>query len=254
MGNAHTFEVLGQLAADPQTGVRLLSGIEAARTSVDPPDWATDLDGFRVCDAGELPEGFAAGWRYTAPSIDMPIHLDYLQRRFRAADGGIEIHPVTSLGEAAAASPLVVNCAGIGARRLVPDPELTPVRGQLVVVENPGITEFFSEDTGSSPELLHYAPHGRTLILGGTADPGVWDRTPDPATAQAIISRCALVEPRILDARVIEHRVGLRPTRPQVRVEEQCVNGVRVIHNYGHGGAGITLSWGCAAEVAVVGR
>lgn len=117
------------------------------------------------------------------------------------------------------------------------------------MVENPGITEFFSEDTGLSPELLHYCPHGATVVVGGTAEVDVWSREPDPDLAAAIIDRCAKVEPRLRDARVLGHRVGLRPTRPLVRLEEMTVDKTHLIHNYGHGGAGITLSWGCAYEV-----
>ena len=44
---------------------------------------------------------------------------------------------------------------------------------------------------------------------------------------------------------MVGHRVGLRPVRPSVRLEAEG----RVIHCYGHGGAGVTLSWGCADEV-----
>jgi D-amino-acid oxidase len=90
------------------------------------------------------------------------------------------------------------------------------------------------------------------MILGGVAQPGEWNREPNPATAAAIVARCVEVEPRIRDARIIGHRVGLRPTRPYIRVEEQQLGGARVIHNYGHGGAGVTLSWGCAIESAAV--
>jgi len=246
-----TLEVLRELATDPETGVRLVPGVEASRTPVDRPEWGNQLDGFRMCDASELPEGFATGWRFTAPVVEMPVYLGYLERRLAIAGGSIELRRIASLTQASAVAPIVVNCTGIGARDLVPDSDLTPIRGQLVVVENPGITEFFAEDTGLSPDLLHFGPHGDTMILGGTAQPGEWSREPDPLTAAAIVARCADIEPRLRDAHVIGHRVGLRPTRPWVRVEEQIVNGARVIHNYGHGGAGVTLSWGCAAEVAV---
>jgi D-amino-acid oxidase len=43
---------------------------------------------------------------------------------------------------------------------------------------------------------------------------------------------------------------GLRPYRDQTyRLEPEIVGNKFVVHNYGHGGAGITLSWGCAQEV-----
>jgi D-amino-acid oxidase len=205
-----------------------------------------------MCRPEELPDGFATGWRFAVPLIDMPTYLDYLERRLAAAGGTSEIKRIGSLSEVAERAQVVVNCTGMGARDLVPDPDLTPIRGQLVVVENPGIIEFFSEDTGPSSELLHYAPHGDTVILGGVAQPGEWNCQPDPATTTAILARCAKVEPRLDDARVIDHRVGLRPTRPSVRVESQQLNGIHIIHNYGHGGAGVTLSWGCAAEVVTL--
>ncbi|MEV0134678.1 FAD-dependent oxidoreductase [Dactylosporangium sp. NPDC050688] len=249
---AATLDILRRLADDLGTGVRLVSGIEAARELVDPPAWGGQLDRFRMCAADELPPGFAAGWRYTAPLVDMPTYLGYLRRRLADAGGHIERRRVTAFTEAVAEAPVVVNCTGMGARELVPDPDLFPIRGQLVVVENPGLTEFFSEDTGSSPDLLHYYPHGDTLVLGGTAQTNAWSREPDPEVAATIVRRCGEVEPRLRDARIISHRVGLRPTREQVRVESQELYGGRIIHNYGHGGAGVTLSWGCAADAAAL--
>jgi D-amino-acid oxidase len=70
-------------------------------------------------------------------------------------------------------------------------------------------------------------------------------RTPDPATAEEILERAAVLEPRLRGARVLSHKVGLRPARPAVRVEREG----RVVHCYGHGGAGVTLAHGCAEDV-----
>jgi D-amino-acid oxidase len=180
----------------------------------------------------------------------MPVYLDYLLDRLRRAGGQVSLGRVESLAEAAEQAALVVNCAGIGARALVPDDGVRPIRGQLVVIENPGVEEFFSEDTGPSPDLMYICPHGRTVVLGGTAQDGDWNLEPEPAIADAILRRCSEVEPRVREARVVEHRVGLRPTRPSVRVEVEVLpGGSRIMHNYGHGGAGVTLSWGCAEEV-----
>ena len=247
--SGQTLDVLRQLAGHPETGVRIVSGIEASRTPVEPPGWSRQLEGFRMCVEAELPDRFLVGWRFNAPLADMPTYLAYLEKRFVSAGGVIEIRRIGTLGQATVAAPTVVNCAGIGAYDLVPDSALTPVRGQLVVVENPGITEFFSEESGTSEELLHFYPHGDTVVLGGSAHHGVWNREPDEAIAAAIVRRCAEIDPRLRHARVIEHRVGLRPACPQPRLDVRVVDGTRLIHNYGHGGAGVTLSWGCAQDV-----
>jgi D-amino-acid oxidase len=135
-----TLATLRQLAQNAETGVRLLAGVEASRTPVPPPDWGDQLDGFRLCQPGELRDGFGIGWRFIAPLVDMPTYLEYLLQRATVAGVDVELRAMQSLDEASSVAPVVVNCAGIGARDLVPDQRLTPIHGQLVVVENPGIT------------------------------------------------------------------------------------------------------------------
>ncbi|WP_155055428.1 FAD-dependent oxidoreductase [Streptomyces blattellae] len=245
-----SLDVFRQLAEVGGAGVRMVSGVEAARHPVETPPWSELLPDFQQADSSELPDDFVSGHRFTVPFVDMPVYLDHLRRRFSDLGGAVEQRVVHSLDEFADAAA-VVNCAGMGAVGLAEDSTLRPIRGQHVVVENPGITEFFSEDTGLSPDLVCIYPHGDTVVLGGTAIDGDGDLSDDVAAAKSIIERCAAVEPRLADARVIEHRVGIRPTRSEVRVESgRCKGGVPVIHNYGHGGAGVTLSWGCAREVA----
>jgi D-amino-acid oxidase len=239
------------LADDPSTGVRMTSGIEAARHPMEEPPWAALVPDMGRCH--DLPDGFVDGFRFTVPLIDMPVYLSYLQQRFTAAGGLIEIRAVSTLAEAISAASVVVNCTGLGASRLVPDEGLRPIRGQVVVVENPGIEEFFSEDTGLSSELCCIYPHGATVVLGGTAEGDVWEQRADPMQGQQIVNRCAAIVPALAEARVISQRVGLRPTRASVRVEEDVVvSDGRLIHNYGHGGAGVTLSWGCADTVTSI--
>ncbi|WP_308039670.1 FAD-dependent oxidoreductase [Streptomyces sp. PSKA30] len=102
-----------------------------------------------------------------------------------------------------------------------------------------------------SPDLVCIYPHGDTVVLGGTAIDGDGDLFDDADAAKVIVERCAAIDPRLADTRVIEHRVGARPTRSEVQVESRRLGGgTAVVHNYGHGGAGVTLSWGCAREGA----
>jgi D-amino-acid oxidase len=244
-----SLEVFRKLATDPATGVRITSGIEASRHADAPPDWATTLPGFQPCEPDTLPPGFTAGYRFEVPLIDMPVYLGYLQGRLLSAGATLAQGTVTDLDDPTL-GPTVVNCTGLGARHLADDTDLHPIRGQHVVVTNPGITDFFSEDTGTSPDLLCIYPHGNTVVLGGTAITGRGDLDPDPKAAAAILNRCTAVEPRLAAAKVLAHRVGARPTRSRVRVEPiHRPDGRTTLHNYGHGGAGVTLSWGCAYEV-----
>jgi D-amino-acid oxidase len=121
------------------------------------------------------------------------------------------------------------------------------------VAANPGLTEFLVAPGSESAGLAYLFPHGGEIILGGSEAAGDWNLEPVPAVADRILRDCAAVEPRVTGIRVLGHRVGLRPFRPQVRVEAEPPGpGPLVVHNYGHGGAGVTLSWGCAREAAAL--
>ncbi|MGO8956099.1 MAG: FAD-dependent oxidoreductase, partial [Streptosporangiaceae bacterium] len=110
--------------------------------------------------------------------------------------------------------------------------------------------EFFV-GTGPAPDdLVYLFPHGDTVVLGGTAEAGNWNREPDAATAEQILAACIAVRPQLRAATVLRHRVGLRPVRSSVRLEAERADGVTIVHNYGHGGAGVTLSWGCAQDAS----
>ncbi|KUN31995.1 amino acid oxidase [Streptomyces corchorusii] len=233
--------VYEELADRPEeTGVRLVDGVHHGARLDELGPWAGRVPGLRA-----VAEGLAA----RLPVIDMPVHLAWLRQRLAEAGGTVEVREVTDL--AAVPAPVVVNCTGLGARSLVPDPAVRPVRGQLVVVENPGVTSWFTSVDHASAASAYFIPQPGRLLLGGTAEEDDWSLAPDPATAEAIVARCAAVRPELAGARVLAHRVGLRPARESVRLERQPLPDGRVlVHNYGHGGAGVTVAWGCAREAA----
>lgn len=239
--------VYEELAARPEeTGVRVVEGVQGGTRLDELGPWAARVPGLRAARAAEY--GGDGLWA-RLPLIDMPTHLSWLRERFLKAGGTVEERTVTDLTEVPAA--VVVNCTGLGARDLVPDPAVRPVRGQLVVVENPGITTWLTSVDHSADTSTYFFPQPGGLILGGTAEEDAWSLAPDPAVAEAIVARCAAIRPEIGGARVLEHRVGLRPTRPSVRLEREVRPDGRVlVHNYGHGGAGVTVAWGCARESA----
>ncbi|MYW62818.1 FAD-dependent oxidoreductase [Streptomyces sp. SID8379] len=226
-----------------ETGVRMVEGVHAGTRLAGLGEWAGEVAGLR-----DTAEGLAA----RLPLIDMPVHLAWLRGELAAAGVEVELREVRSLDEAVRVAPVVVNCSGLGARELVPDAAVRPVRGQLVIVENPGVRTWYTAADEASDATTYFFPQpGGRLLLGGTAEVDAWSLEPDPGVAEAIVKRCAAVRPEIAGARVVGHRVGLRPARPGVRVEREVVGGGRVlVHNYGHGGAGVTVAWGCAEEAA----
>ena len=240
-----TFEVLAGLAGQP--GHR---GGHAGRPGAEPHADGRAVLGRRVpgtrrLTPDELPPGYVDGLRTTVPSIRMPDYLAWLLAGLAAAGVPVRTRELTDLDAAREHADLVVNATGLGARELVGDRELTPVRGQVVRVRCPAVQEW-TLDEGHPDGPVYVIPRGPDVICGGTADEGAEDLTPDPDTAAAILARCRAVVPELADAEVLGHAVGLRPVRSAVRLERVD----DVVHCYGHGGSGVTVSWGCADEVA----
>lgn len=245
-----SLEVYERLAGRPgETGVRLVDGAMGETDPADVESWAAGrLPVLRRATVREYGAGTAVWTRL--PLIDMAVHLPWLRERLLRAGGSVEERVVSDLAEADA--PVVVNCTGLGARELVGDASVRPVRGQLVVVENPGIDTWLVS-TGPDGAMAYLFPQPGRLLLGGTAEDDVWALDPDPAVAEAIVRRCAALRPEVAGARVLEHRVGLRPVRPAVRLERTALpDGRLLVHHYGHGGAGVTVAWGCAEEAAAL--
>jgi D-amino-acid oxidase len=234
-----TYEVLmAQLAAGvPGTARRPTRMIVRRRAAA--PWWAPAVP--------DLVTG-AQEWRFTVPAVEMGPYLDWLAARVE------QIRPrrVRALADVAGDAPVVVNATGLAAGALAADPAVHPVRGQVVLVANPGLdTSVRDEDHPDGPLYVH--PRRRDVVLGGTFEVGATDLEPRPDVAAAIHRRCVAAVPALAGAPVLGHRVGLRPARhggPRVAVDPAGLpGGVRLIHAYGHGGAGVTLSWGCAEEV-----
>ena len=247
--SAASYLVLERLAANPASGVRLRQGRELFRAPVADPWWRSAVPDLGRVPSDQLPEGYADGYELTVPVVDMAMHLSWLVARLQTSGVSIEVRRLAELSGAFDGVDAVLNCAGLGSGELAGDRTLTPVRGQVVVVEQFGLTDWLLDQ--HDPEQLTYlVPRRNTVILGGTAEEGQENLEVRPATAEAIRARCAALVPAAGGARIVSHRVGLRPARPAVRLDTEFLAEGPVVHCYGHGGAGVTLSYGCAADVA----
>ncbi len=236
-----------ELAGLPGTGVQVTRGRLVSGMGDEIPPWAEDVPGFAPCTDDEA-AGFSLAFWAEVPTVDMPVYLRYLTDRLAAAGGSIEVRRIASLGEAAQQAPAVVNCTGSGARDLVPDGGVRAIKGQHVVVANPGLDTFLYERSMTGV-WAGWLPYGDHVVLGGVSVEDGWDRTPDPDISTGILERCTRLEPRLADAEVLDVTVGLRPGRETPRLETEHIGSAVCVHNYGHGGTGVSWSWGAADDV-----
>jgi len=232
---------------------RLLALVDERAAGVDA------LVGYECDDREELPWWAAPGevervaapvagappaWRFRAPRVEPARFLPWLTAQLARP---VRIARVDELD--AVPGEAVVNCTGLGARALAGDHALLGLRGQVVVVE-PGdlpAAVTFTDDRGHQP-LFYAIPRRDEVVLGGTSDPSADGDPliPDPAVTERILTRCRALGWAPGPVRRV--RVGLRPYRAGVRLERDPAR-PRVVHCYGHGGAGFTLAHGCAEDV-----
>ena len=242
--------VFTALAGDPGTGVTLRPGTVVHRTP-EPDLWWTPGVPHRPAAGAELPPGVPGGTRCTLPVVDMGRYLPWLAGAVRSAGVEVVPHRVQRLDEVA--GDVLVVAAGLASGRLVDDDSGVPVQGQVVRLADPGLTGWVLDEDG--PDGLTYVvPRGSDVVCGGTAVEGATGTEPDADVEAAVLARARALVPELRDAPVLSRAVGLRPGRPTVRLERLEAGGRPVVACYGHGGAGVTLSWGCAADVTAAVR
>ncbi len=247
---AATYRRLEVLAADPATGVHMRPGTVLSREAEPDTSWTRSVP--HTTPAPSRPDG-ATGLRCTVPLAETSTYLSWLRGRVRALGVRFETAAVTSVAELSRAHhpDALVVAAGLRSGPLLGDGSCFPIRGQVVRLANPGLTEWITDD--QNPEGLTYVvPRRSDVVCGGTGEVGSWDERIDPEIEAGILRRvCALV-PELSGQPVLSRAVGLRPGRSGVRVG--VVPGFErpVFACYGHGGAGFTLSWGDAARIAAL--
>jgi D-amino-acid oxidase len=274
---AAAYRAFQRLAAEaPESGVLMAQVLDLKVAPAGDPWWVGAVGGFRHATPDELPASYEDAYVLDAPVIDTSAYLVWLRGRFEALGGTVERREVRDFAEAFAACPVVVNCAGLGARELASDRDIHPARGQVVRVRHSGFRRVLLDDEGPNA-LAYIVPRVHDIVLGGIDEDENESTTIEPEVRMGILERCArLVEhydaafaaslrahltpqPSALSRtggveaapiEIVSEGAGLRPVRSAIRLERERVAPDRwLLHNYGHGGAGVTLSWGCADAV-----
>lgn len=237
------------LSADKNTGVKM--HIHNRICSIDDETtYALDLiDGWELFDATSIGIDSPNSYRVEVPLIDVSIFMPWLEKRVSDMGAKLFTKELTSCWDLSNQYSIIVNCSGLSARNLANDPEVFPIRGQIVKLEKPKnlVTSFRHVTSTSSLTLI--LPRFEDCVLGGTSVENSYSVEVDDQTTWEIIERCSKIVPELRNSKILGTNVALRPGRKAVRLETDITDEGIVIHNYGHGGSGYTICYGCAEEV-----
>lgn len=236
-----TYRRLVALAGDPSTGVRLRAGTIVFRKPDPDLSWTSAVPGVELLDG-------SAGARCRLPLAVTSVYLDWLRARVASLGVRFEERTVSGPDEVTGYDAVVVAAGLRSAALLADDEETYPIRGQVVRVANPGLTDWIL-DNDNPAGMTYVVPRDGDVVCGGIDEPGNWDESVHPDVEQAILARATALVPALTGQPILSRAAGLRPARSSVRLEAVTGFGQPVVACYGHGGSGFTLSWGEAADV-----
>lgn len=236
-----------------EAGVLLSSGYQLYREvpNITKPYWADIVFGFRTMTNHEMKRfpNHKFGQAVITLKCEGIRYLPWMEKRLTKAGGQLKQEKVTDFRQLAQSYDVIVNCSGLGSCCLVGDKQVHPVRGQIIKVHAPWIKNFIRE---ADVTTTYIYPGIDYVTLGGTRQVNDLRLEVDEDDSKAIMQRCSEFVPSLRTAQVLGEKVGLRPGRRNLRLEREWLQvqerQVPLVHNYGHGSWGISLSWGTALE------
>ena len=238
-----TYHILEKQSLDPISGISMVDLKYLSQTD-EIPSWedAAPSRALRKAEKTELPSPYSYGYIAHIPLIETPIYLEYLFDEFR---GEILLDEILSFEEIESSDSLIINCTGLGSRILAEDNALYPVKGQIVKIKT---TENIICAADDHPDHFFYIiPRRDCIVLGGSSEPYNFNPNPNDDITRTIFERAQKVDSKIKESDLLAVETGFRPYRPSIRLEKDPER--NIIHNYGHGGSGFTVSWGCSKAV-----
>lgn len=243
---------IAQSEHSPEAGVMLSSGWHIFKEvpAVKWPFWSESVIGYRIMTEDEMKRfpDHKFGQAFTTLKCECSSYVPWLEKRFRKAGGQVEQRKIESFQELSGSFDIIINCSGLGSRMLAGDKEVFPIRGQVFKMEAPWLKHFIKD----ADDMTYIYPGIHSVTVGCTKQEEDTRLHVDKGDSEDILERTRRLEPSLSKAKVLSECVGLRPGRRFPRVERELVHmqgrRVPVVHNYGHGGLGVSLAWGTALE------
>jgi D-amino-acid oxidase len=239
-----SYETYKELANDPSTGISMKTLIKVVADDVPEVDrtWKDFMPAgsYRPIPKEKLLPGYTEGDEAEVPLIETQIFLPWLQMQLELKGVTFQQRTISSLDEVQGFD-LIINCSGLGAKSLCNDEKLVPYRGQVALLSpKEGLPIFLDNE---KPQYI--VPRKDAIIIGGTYEENIWDENTEPKTIEFLLQKAFNIYPELKEQEYLGSWAGLRPHRNDVRLEREG----NIIHNYGHGGSGFTLAFGCAEDV-----
>ncbi|WP_181692383.1 FAD-dependent oxidoreductase [Natronomonas sp. LN261] len=195
--------------------------------------------------------------------VEMPEYVPLLYAAYEALGGETERRTLAAGEVDELPGEAVFNCSGYGSRVLFGDDSMTAIKGHILEVPYDGDAPLPFSYTYTPAEYGHYVymyPRKESVLFGGSylrgdIVDGEWrgetPETPTTIDGETIPERLYTVNEAITSEYVDVNRAdvsvkyGYRPYRAAgMRVEAEG----DIVHNYGHGGSGVSMSWWSALE------
>eukprot|EP00892_Ulva_mutabilis_P009471 jgi/Ulvmu1/6897/UM031_0103.1 len=232
--------------------------LDAHGGAVAAPSWAPIVHNYVVHAPGDALQLYgshgeiAQMHEFGTYVVDQPRYLHFLKARLEEDHEGVTLkharaqsfEEVAELGY-----QCVFNCTGWGAHEIAADADMIPVRGQVRRMYAP-----WQKHAVMLDKEFYILPNVDSVVVGGTQQRGLERTKPVAADAKKIWAAAVRMWPGIAGADPIDEWAGVRPVRTSgVRIERELIEApaggsVPLVHNYGHGGSGITLHWGCVQQ------